>query len=77
MNYQIEKSDSKYHIDLFGTLVRYFPLFNFNNNDAKSVIVVDIDINPSISTTSLFARPWSWVVNTVTIFFEIFPDKLS
>jgi hypothetical protein len=45
MNYQIEKANNKYHIDLFGTLVRYFPLFNFNNNDAKSVIVVDIDLS--------------------------------
>jgi hypothetical protein len=45
MNYQIEKLGNKYHIDLFGTLVRYFPLFNFNNNDAKSIIIVDIDLS--------------------------------
>ena len=45
LDYQIEKSGNKYHIDLFGTLVRYFPLFNFKKNDAKSIIIVDIDLN--------------------------------
>jgi hypothetical protein len=34
-----------YHREVFGALVRYFPLFNFPNNDTKNVIVVDIDIN--------------------------------
>ena len=34
-----------YHIDLFGTLVRFFPFFNFNNNDSDNVIVVDIDLH--------------------------------
>lgn len=33
-----------FHIDLFGTLVRFFPAFNFPNNDAKKVICVDIDL---------------------------------
>ncbi len=33
----------KYHMDLFGTLVRYFPLFDFPNNDSKKVFIVDID----------------------------------
>jgi hypothetical protein len=34
-----------YHIDVFGALVRLFPVFDFNNNDAKNVIVIDIDLN--------------------------------
>lgn len=34
-----------YHIDVFGALVRLFPLFNFDNNDAQNVIVIDIDLN--------------------------------
>ncbi len=33
----------KFHIDLFGTLLRFFPLFNFENNDAKKVFIVDMD----------------------------------
>ena len=33
-----------YHFDLFGTLIRFFPYFDFNNNDSKNVIVVDIDL---------------------------------
>jgi hypothetical protein len=30
---------------VFGTLVRLFPIFDFENNDAKQVIIVDIDLN--------------------------------
>ena len=33
-----------YHLGTFGTLVRFFPLFNFDNNDAKIVIISDIDL---------------------------------
>lgn len=33
-----------YHIDLFPTLVRFFPFFNFKNNFTKKVIMVDIDL---------------------------------
>jgi hypothetical protein len=34
-----------YHTDLFGTLVRFFPAFNFKNNDARNVVVADIDLH--------------------------------
>jgi hypothetical protein len=36
-----------YHIDLFGTLVRFFPMFNFPNNPAlkSTVISIDIELN--------------------------------
>lgn len=37
--------DSNYHIDVFGALIRLFPLFDFENNDSSNVIVVDIDLN--------------------------------
>lgn len=33
-----------YHLDVFGTLVRLFPVFDFPNNDAKNVIIIDIDL---------------------------------
>lgn len=36
---------NNYHIDLFATLVRFFPYFNFKNNDSKNVIVVDVDLH--------------------------------
>jgi hypothetical protein len=36
--------DNKYHIDLFGTMVRFFPMFDFKNNDANKVIISDIDL---------------------------------
>lgn len=39
-NYKIEDN---YHIGLFGTLVRFFPMFNFPNNDANIVVSSDID----------------------------------
>lgn len=32
-----------YHIGLFGTLIRFFPFFDFPNNDANIVISSDID----------------------------------
>ena len=32
-----------YHIGLFGTLVRFFPMFDFPGNDANIVILSDID----------------------------------
>lgn len=37
--------EGNYHVDVFGALVRLFPVFNFNNNDAENVIVIDIDLN--------------------------------
>ena len=33
-----------YHFDVFGALVRYFPLFDFEENDTNNVFVVDIDL---------------------------------
>ncbi len=39
----------KYHIGLFGTLVRFFPFFDFPNNDARLVVSSDID-NVTISS---------------------------
>jgi hypothetical protein len=37
--------EDKYHVDLFGTLVRFFPMFTFENNPAKTVISIDIELN--------------------------------
>jgi hypothetical protein len=37
------KEGDNYHQGLFGTMVRFFPLFNFPNNDANIIIVSDID----------------------------------
>lgn len=34
-----------YHVDLFGTLVRFFPLFNFDKNPCNMVICIDIDLH--------------------------------
>jgi hypothetical protein len=34
-----------YHIDLFGTLVRFFPMFNFKPNPFNIVICIDIDLH--------------------------------
>jgi hypothetical protein len=36
---------NNYHFDAFGALVRLFPLFDFDNNDANNVIIIDIDLN--------------------------------
>jgi len=37
--------DKYYHKGTFGTLVRFFPMFDFPNNDAKDIMVWDIDLN--------------------------------
>jgi hypothetical protein len=37
------KSEPDYHIGLFGTMVRFFPMFDFPNNDANIVIISDMD----------------------------------
>lgn len=34
-----------YHIGLFSTMIRFFPLFDFDNNDTNFVIISDIDYN--------------------------------
>src|SRR5579872_2477897 len=34
-----------YHLDLFGTLVRFFPMFDFDKNPCNIVICVDIDLH--------------------------------
>ncbi len=39
-NFIVKKN---YHIGLFGTLIRFFPFFDFPNNDANIVISSDID----------------------------------
>jgi len=36
-----------YHVGLFGTLIRFFPLFDFENNDSKIVFVSDADAKES------------------------------
>jgi hypothetical protein len=42
----------EHHVGLFGTLVRFFPMFKFKNNDAKCAIIVDADTN-NIRTRAL------------------------
>ena len=37
--------NKKNHEGLFGTMVRFFPMFDFPNNDAKIVMISDVDIN--------------------------------
>jgi hypothetical protein len=36
---------NQYHMDLFGTMTRFFPLFDFPNNYTKQVFCVDIDLH--------------------------------
>ena len=40
-NYLIPNTE--YHYGLFGTMLRFFPMFDFPNNDAEIVIICDID----------------------------------
>ncbi len=34
-----------YHVDLFGTLIRFFPMFNFPNNPVSCCIIIDVDLH--------------------------------
>lgn len=43
----------KHHVGLFGTLVRFFPLFKFPNNDAKVAFIVDADVVERFMKTQL------------------------
>ena len=38
-NYIIDK----YHRGTFGTIIRFFPMFDFKNNDSDIVIIIDSD----------------------------------
>lgn len=37
--------DGDYHVGLFGTIVRFFPMFDFKNNDRGAMIVTDADLD--------------------------------
>jgi hypothetical protein len=39
--------NEQFHLGTFGTMVRIFPLFDFENNDSNRVIISDIDVIPS------------------------------
>lgn len=38
-------NETNYHIDVFGALVRLFPIFDFDFNDSLNVIIIDVDLN--------------------------------
>jgi hypothetical protein len=40
-----EYMTGNYHNDLFGTLIRFFPMFNFENNPFGIVICIDLDLH--------------------------------
>lgn len=40
-----EYMQNEYHVDLFGTLVRFFPMFDFDENPCNIVICIDIDLH--------------------------------
>ena len=41
----LDYQNKSFHIDVFGALIRLFPIFDFDNNDANDVIIIDIDAN--------------------------------
>ena len=40
---EYEIPNTEFHYGFFGTMLRFFPLFDFENNDANLVIICDID----------------------------------
>lgn len=54
------ESDGIHHYGTFGTVVRFFPMFDFDNNDADHIVVADIELQehdlrliPSFYQTSI------------------------
>jgi hypothetical protein len=45
VKYMYRSNDNNYHYDLFGTLVRFFPMFDFPNNPSNIVICIDVDLH--------------------------------
>ncbi len=45
--------DKIYHRGIFGTIVRYFPIFNFPKNDAGIVRIIDIDLKIMILSVKI------------------------
>lgn len=61
--------DDIYHQGLFGTMVRYFPMFNFPNNDARVVIPTDIDYgseNGKKTLINIYSRPLVYIESLKT-----------
>jgi hypothetical protein len=49
----------KYHIDVFGALVRLFPIFDFENNDSETVIIIDVDLkDDDLKKCKIFGYKW-------------------
>lgn len=46
--------DNIYHRGVFGTFIRFFPMFNFKNNDANIVITIDIDFDEKYPIPQLY-----------------------
>ena len=47
---------NKFHRGIFGMIVRFFPIFNFENNDARNIIISDIDFSNSIKRYLIILR---------------------
>lgn len=58
---------NNYHIGLFGTLVRFFPFFDFANNDANIVISSDID-DTNLSSIFNYIKKLSSHINLSEIY---------
>lgn len=61
-----EKNPTKGHYDLFGTMVRFLPFFDFEGNNTGTVMSVDADIQ-NVSDIDIMARDYR-------IFKKIKPD---
>lgn len=49
-------ANRNYHIGVFGTLVRFFPMFDFENNDAKTVFIADIDFKKNGNSETIIVK---------------------
>ena len=66
-----EYKDGKYHMGLFASMLRFFPMFDFPNNDANRVIMSDIDDIVLNTLTKYMNKLDKYKTNTELYFIKV------
>lgn len=53
------------HVGLFGTIVRFFPLFDFENNDSRIVMILDADVEDLQELLDKQIEMYNMIKNTI------------
>jgi hypothetical protein len=55
------------HVGLFGTIVRFFPLFDFENNDSRIVMILDADVEDLTELLDKQIEIYNMLLDALTI----------